>query len=148
MTSTPSKTPPVVTVLVVDDEPIVLQVARGLLERAGYRVLIASTGPQALRQLREERVSAVLLDLSMPGHHTPAILNAMRQAKPDVPIVMCTGQDIRFASDVFTGPERGPDGFLLKPFTGAELAAAIERALSRKRDQGQGSGRRTPTPTR
>jgi CheY-like chemotaxis protein len=136
---------PLGTVLVVDDEPIVLQVARGLLQRAGYRVLIASTGPQAMRQLREEDVRAVLLDLSMPGHHTPAILRAMRVAKPDVPVVMCTGQDIRFASDVFNGPERGPDGFLQKPFTGAELAAAIARALEHKRDS---SGRHAIRPTR
>jgi DNA-binding response OmpR family regulator len=134
-----------ITVLVVDDEHIVLQVARGLLQRAGFKVLIADTGPAALRQLREQEVSAVLLDLSMPGHHTPAILRAMRLAKPHVPIVMCTGQDIRFASDVFNGPERGPDGFLQKPFSGEELSTAIERALSRRR--GSGSGREK-TPTR
>jgi DNA-binding response OmpR family regulator len=135
---------PVRTVLVVDDEPIVLQVARGLLQRAGFRAVVANTGPIAMRLLREEPVSVVLLDLSMPGHSTPAILRSMRQAKPEVPVVMFTGQDLRFASDVFNGPERGPDGFLQKPFSGAELVAALERALSRQRG-GSSSKRQAPT---
>jgi DNA-binding response OmpR family regulator len=136
-------TVPTRTVLVVDDEAIVLQVARGLLQRAGFRVVVADTGPQAMRLLREEPVSAVLLDLSMPGHSTPAILRSMRQAKPEVPVVMFTGKDLRFASDVFNGTERGPDGFLQKPFTGDELVAVIERALSRRPNSGS-SRRSTP----
>ena len=75
-------------VLCVDDEVIGLQVRKMLLERSGYRVLTASDGPSGLEIFCSEPVEAVVLDYSMPGMHGGEVAVRMRQAKPQVPILL------------------------------------------------------------
>ena len=75
-------------VLCVDDEPIGLKVRRILLERAGYQVLTASNGPDGLAAFCADPVEAVVLDYSMPGMHGGEVAARMREAKPDVPILL------------------------------------------------------------
>jgi CheY-like chemotaxis protein len=75
-------------VLCVDDEQIGLEVRKILLERAGYRVLTASDGPAGLEVFSSEPVEAVVLDYSMPGMHGGEVAAKMRQAKPQVPILL------------------------------------------------------------
>ena len=75
-------------VLCVDDELVGLQVRKILLERAGYRVLTASDGPSGLEIFSSEPVEAVVLDYSMPGMHGGEVAVRMRQAKPQVPILL------------------------------------------------------------
>jgi CheY-like chemotaxis protein len=75
-------------VLCVDDEVVGLQVRKILLERAGYRVLTASDGPSGLDIFSSEPVEVVVLDYSMPGMHGGEVAVRMRQAKPQVPILL------------------------------------------------------------
>jgi CheY-like chemotaxis protein len=75
-------------VLCVDDELVGLQVRKILLERAGYRVLTAPDGPSGLAIFSAEPVEAVVLDYSMPGMHGGEVAIRMRQAKPQVPILL------------------------------------------------------------
>src|SRR5271168_3537880 len=75
-------------VLCVDDERIGLEVRKILLERSGYRVLTASDGPAGLEIFSAEPVEAVVLDYSMPGMHGGEVAARMRQAKPQVPILL------------------------------------------------------------
>src|ERR1700722_12255534 len=75
-------------VLCVDDELVGLQVRKILLERAGYRVLTALDGPAGLEIFGAEPVEAVVLDYSMPGIHGGEVASRMRQAKPQVPILL------------------------------------------------------------
>jgi len=75
-------------VLCVDDELVGLQVRKILLERAGYRVLTALDGPSGLEIFGAEPVEAVVLDYSMPGMHGGEVASRMRQAKPQVPILL------------------------------------------------------------
>jgi CheY-like chemotaxis protein len=75
-------------VLCVDDEVVGLQVRKILLERAGYRVLTAPDGPSGLKIFCSEPVEAVVLDYSMPGMHGGEVAIRMRQAKPQVPILL------------------------------------------------------------
>jgi CheY-like chemotaxis protein len=75
-------------VLCVDDEQVGLQVRKILLERAGYRVLTAPDGPSGLEVFSAEPVEAVVLDYSMPGMHGGEVAIRMRQAKPQVPILL------------------------------------------------------------
>ncbi len=75
-------------VLCVDDEVIGLKVRKILLERAGYRVLTALSGPEGIAMFEREPVEAVVLDYSMPGMHGAEVAAAMRQAKPKVPILL------------------------------------------------------------
>lgn len=76
------------TILCVDDEPVGLEVRRMLLERAGYRVHTALDGAAGLEIFAREPVDAVVLDFSMPGMNGGEVANAMRQAKPEIPILM------------------------------------------------------------
>jgi CheY-like chemotaxis protein len=75
-------------VLCVDDELIGLQVRKILLERAGYRVLIAQDGPDGLEVFENEPVDIVILDYSMPGMHGGEVATRMRKIKPQVPILL------------------------------------------------------------
>jgi CheY-like chemotaxis protein len=75
-------------ILCVDDEKVGLQVRKILLERAGYRVLIAGDGPTGLEIFAREPVDLVVLDYSMPGMNGDRVAAAMRCARPDVPILL------------------------------------------------------------
>ena len=75
-------------VLCVDDEVVGLQVRKILLERAGYRVMTAPDGPSGLEIFSSEPIEAVVLDYSMPGMHGGEVAVRMRQAKPEVPILL------------------------------------------------------------
>jgi CheY-like chemotaxis protein len=75
-------------VLCVDDELVGLQVRKILLERAGYRVLTAPSGPEGLAIFSAEPIEAVVLDYSMPGMHGGEVAARMRQAKPQIPILL------------------------------------------------------------
>ncbi len=75
-------------VLCVDDELMGLQIRKILLERAGYRVLTAQDGPSGLEIFAAQPIEAVILDYSMPGMHGGEVASRMRQAKPQVPILL------------------------------------------------------------
>lgn len=75
-------------VLCVDDEVVGLRVRKILLERAGYHVLTASDGFSGLELFSTQPIEAVVLDYSMPGMHGGEVARKMRQAKPDVPILL------------------------------------------------------------
>ena len=75
-------------VLCVDDERVGLRVRQILLERAGYRVLTAESGPAGLDLFSQEPVDAVILDYSMPGMHGGEVAQRMRDGKPSVPILL------------------------------------------------------------
>jgi CheY-like chemotaxis protein len=75
-------------VLCVDDEVVGLKIRKILLERAGYRVLTAPDGPLGLEIFSAEPVEVVVLDYSMPGMHGGEVAIRMRQAKPEIPILL------------------------------------------------------------
>ena len=83
-----TSTPAPKLVLCVDDEVVGLSVRKTLLEYAGYKVLTAANGPEGLLLLQREPVDAVVLDYFMPGMHGPEVALQMREAKPDVPILL------------------------------------------------------------
>jgi CheY-like chemotaxis protein len=75
-------------VLCVDDEMVGLKVRKMVLERAGYQVLTAPDGPAGLALFAENPIEVVILDYSMPGMHGGEVAKRMREAKPDVPILL------------------------------------------------------------
>ncbi|MDE3105354.1 MAG: response regulator [Acidobacteriota bacterium] len=77
-------------VLCVDDELVGLQVRRILLERAGYQVLTASSGPEGLTLFAANPVDVVVLDYAMPGMDGGVVAAEMRRRRPDVPILLLT----------------------------------------------------------
>jgi len=123
--STPTATR---TILVVDDEPRIVELARDYLEHAGFRVITASDGPTALDSARRDRPDLVVLDLGLPGLDG---LDVTRELRRDgsMPIVMVTARDDEV--DKLLGLELGADDYLTKPFSPRELVARIKAVLRR-----------------
>ena len=117
-------------VLVVDDEDSILQIARRLLESAGFTVKTASNGVDGLREFRESAsdIVCVVLDLVMPRMDGAAAYREMKTIKPSVPIVLSTGY-----ADSEVVDRVGEDALrslLKKPYDTAALLAAVDKAVS------------------
>ena len=76
------------SVLCIDDEVLGLEIRKVVFERAGYKVLTASEGQTAIRLFLENDVDAVVLDYAMPGMNGSQVARALREIKPDVPILL------------------------------------------------------------
>jgi PAS domain S-box-containing protein len=126
------------TVLVIDDEPSVRDVASAILEKAGFEVLVAASGAEGLERFRAsaDRIVAVLLDMTMPDFSGEEVFAELRKVRPDVPVILSSGyneQDAvrRFTADVPAGPEGGLAGFVQKPYLPADLLSKLRAALNR-----------------
>jgi DNA-binding response OmpR family regulator len=118
----------VATILVVDDEPRIVQVVRDYLEHGGFTVLVASDGASALRTARTGRPDLVVLDLGLPGLDGLDVARALRR-DGEVPIIMLTARTEE--SDKLVGLELGADDYLTKPFSPKELVARVRAVLRR-----------------
>jgi len=116
-------------VLVVDDEQAVRQLARRMLERAGFDVLLASDGREALDVFRAHRtrISLVLLDLTMPSMDGEMTLRALRELDTAVPVLLSSGFSESEMAVRLAGC--GLAGFVEKPYTRAELIRCVRAAL-------------------
>jgi len=116
------------TILVADDEAVVRRTAQGVLERHGYRVLLAENGREAVEALRGgPDVSLVLLDLTMPVLGGEEALRELRRVRPDVKIVLSSGYNESDAIQRFAGQRLS--GFIQKPYTAAQLADNVRTAM-------------------
>lgn len=118
----------VATILVVDDEPRIVQLVRDYLEHGGFTVLTASDGPSALRTARTGRPDLVVLDLSLPGLDGLDVARSLRR-EGVVPIIMLTARTEE--SDKLVGLELGADDYMTKPFSPKELVARVRAVLRR-----------------
>ena len=118
------------TLLLVEDEDAVRQLARTALERDGYRVLQAVSGEEALALIARERVrpDLVLTDVVMPGLDGRQLVARLREQLPGVPVLLMSG---------YAGPGRPVSGetdpnlaFLRKPFTPSALSDAVQQLLA------------------
>ena len=116
------------TILVVDDEPRIVQLVRDYLEHGGFTVLVASDGAAALRTARTGRPDLVVLDLGLPGLDGLDVTRALRR-DGEVPIIMLTARTEE--SDKLVGLELGADDYLTKPFSPKELVARVRAVLRR-----------------
>jgi len=112
-------------ILVVDDEPIVREAIREVLELEGVEVLVARDGEEALDILRSEAdwITGVLLDLSMPRLSGDEVLREIRSSRRDLPVVLMSGFDQAESSAGLRGVSA--NGFLKKPFDAESLIAAV-----------------------
>ena len=116
------------TILVVDDEPRIVQLVRDYLEHGGFTVLVASDGAAALRTVRTGRPDLVVLDLGLPGLDGLDVARSLRRDS-EVPIIMLTARTEE--SDKLVGLELGADDYLTKPFSPKELVARVRAVLRR-----------------
>ena len=119
------------TVLVVDDEEMILEVTQGLLERLGYQVLLATSGHEALERLAGARppVDVVLLDMIMPDMGGGEAFDRIRQNFPQARVILSSGYSISGqATEIM---DRGCDGFIQKPFGIDTLSAKLQEVLGK-----------------
>ncbi len=116
------------TVLVVDDEPRIVDLARDYLEHAGFAVLTAGDGRSGLTAARTRHPDLVVLDLALPGMDGLVVARALRRDS-EVPIVMLTARDDEL--DRILGLELGADDYVTKPFSPRELVARVRAVLRR-----------------
>jgi two-component system alkaline phosphatase synthesis response regulator PhoP len=125
--------PEVTSVLVVDDEPNIVRLARDYLTRAGFDVSSASDGPSALRLARSERPDLIVLDLGLPGVDGLDVARTLRRDS-SVPIIMLTARADE--ADRLVGLELGADDYVTKPFSPRELVARVRAVLRRAQSGG------------
>ncbi|MEU0737801.1 response regulator transcription factor, partial [Streptomyces lavendulocolor] len=115
-------------ILVVDDDPTVSEVVTNYLERAGFAVVGAADGPEALRLAAEHRPDLVVLDLMLPGTDGLEVCRTLRGRGP-VPVIMLTARGAE--EDRVLGLEVGADDNVTKPFSPRELVLRVESVLRR-----------------
>ncbi|MGQ9888751.1 MAG: response regulator transcription factor [Aggregatilineales bacterium] len=116
------------TILLVDDEQHIIDLAQMYLEQAGFRVTSATDGQRALRRILDEKPALVVLDLMLPGLDGWEVCRRVR-AESDVPIIMLTARSDDI--DRIVGLELGADDYLTKPFNPRELVARVRAILRR-----------------
>jgi len=116
------------TILIIDDEPTILELCQRMLEYSGYSVLTASSGLAGIQLLASEReVDLVILDRTMPDMDGPSTFSALRRLRAEVPVIISSGCHREEACLGF--PELGPNDYLQKPYRLQVLLEAIRHQL-------------------
>lgn len=120
------------TILLVDDEELLLAGLQEMLEIEGYAVITAPNGHQAMACLTEQAIDLVITDLVMPEMDGVDFVQQLRQTQPDLPVIVVSGSTHnimqRYGIDNIQVP--GADASLAKPFKGVDLMAQIRELLA------------------
>jgi two-component system alkaline phosphatase synthesis response regulator PhoP len=116
------------SILIVDDEPKIVTLARDYLERAGFNVAAASDGAAAVAAFHSSSPDLIVLDLGLPGRDGLDVTRLVRQ-ESSVPIIILTARGEE--SDKLVGLELGADDYIVKPFSPKELVARVRAVLRR-----------------
>jgi DNA-binding response OmpR family regulator len=116
-------------ILLVDDEPNILQLAKMYLEREGFRTHSVGDGKQALEAILAIKPNLMVLDVMLPGLDGIEVCRKLRAVENDLPIIMLTARDEDV--DKILGLEMGADDYMTKPFNPRELTARVKAILRR-----------------
>lgn len=121
------------SVLIVEDDPDIVELLQYTLEREGYPVMVAQNGEKGLAEARRRKPGLIVLDLMLPGLDGLEVCKALKaeEATKGIPIVMLTAKGEE--SDIVLGLEFGADDYVKKPFSPRELVARIRTVLRRGR---------------
>jgi DNA-binding response OmpR family regulator len=118
------------TVLVVDDEPTIVEIVGRYMERAGFETYTAADGYQALDVATEHRPDLVVLDVMLPGIDGIEVMERLQERPgPPIAVILLTARGEE--SDRLVGLRNGADDYVVKPFSPAELVARVEAVLRR-----------------
>ncbi|MFQ5608495.1 MAG: response regulator [Candidatus Zixiibacteriota bacterium] len=129
------------SILVVDDEPVVREVLSRSLTREGIRVVTAHDGAEALEKLQGTTVHAVITDFMMPKMDGMELLVQIKSKYPEIPVIMITGNSVRFSGK--QALEAGAEDYITKPFNNQDLRYSLRRALGRGGEGSVGKDRRS-----
>jgi len=111
------------TILVVDDSKMIRSIHKDMLEEAGYKVVTAENGYEALEFFHKEKFDLVLTDLNMPKMDGYVLTQELRKVNDDIPIIIATTESQ--AHDIDKGVEVGADIFMVKPLKEVELVEKV-----------------------
>jgi two-component system cell cycle sensor histidine kinase/response regulator CckA len=116
--------------LVADDEPALREIANLILKQAGYQVLQAVDGDEAVQAFRDHqaKIALVLLDMSMPKKNGYQVMQEILELKPDAKVIIASGYNDD--SKVKEAHNMGASGFIAKPFRAATLLSTVEAVLN------------------
>ena len=117
-------------VLVVDDEPNIVDILKFNLQKEGYEVLAAYDGPDGLRQAQTMEPDLILLDVMLPGMDGFHVCEELRKTDPLTPVIMLTAREEE--RDRVMGLELGADDYVVKPFSVRELMARVRTNIRRQ----------------
>jgi CheY-like chemotaxis protein len=117
------------TILLIDDEELVLNVTRKLLERFGYRILVAHHGREAIRiaQTYPGEIHLAILDLGMPIMGGAEAFRPLRQVRPQLKVIICSGYELDGAAQALI--DAGASAFIQKPYRTEVIGPLIRRVL-------------------
>jgi two-component system alkaline phosphatase synthesis response regulator PhoP len=121
------------TVLIVEDDPVMMRGLEDNFRMTGYDVLTARDGPQGLEATLKERPDLVILDIMLPGINGYEVCSGIRDKDLDMPIIMLTAKDRD--SDAVLGLDVGADDYVRKPFSIRELLARANAFMRRRRTE-------------
>ena len=124
------------TILLVDDEDIILDVGQAMLKELGYRVVISKSGSEAIEKITDfgNEIDLVIIDLVMPGMDGGKTFDRIREIHPQMPVLLSSGYAVnRQATEIL---QRGCNGFIQKPFNIAELSRKIRHIVEAAKDGG------------
>jgi len=125
-------------ILIVDDEPIVRESLRDWLQDAGYRVMTAESGEQALDMITKQDFCVLILDIRLPGRTGIAVLKEVRDKKPDMKAIIITAYP---TSDLTAEALRlGAMDCLVKPIVPDDLERLVRDAVRKYQSENQGGG--------
>ena len=117
------------SVLVVDDDPKILELVRAYLQRAGYAVITAVDGEDALHKIEAHRPNLVVLDVMLPHVDGLVLARHLRDERNNLPVLMMSARGT--VTDRITGLVEGADDYLPKPFSPDELVARVNALMRR-----------------
>ncbi|MFH1292922.1 MAG: response regulator [Pseudomonadota bacterium] len=120
------------TVLLIDDDEMVVDVGERLLKNSGYDVVSAKTGKEGIEVFREShgRIDMVILDMILPDMGGGDTYDRLKEINPGIKVLLASGYDIDYQGrDIM---ERGCDGFIQKPFNMSDLLEKIREILTSK----------------
>lgn len=122
------------TILVVDDEPNILEVTEEMLQTMGYQVLTAADGREAITHFEKngQEVDLTILDMIMPGFSGGETFDRIREIQPEARVLLSSGYSIK--GDAQKILDRGCDGFIQKPYNLEKLSAKLHQILGCKED--------------
>jgi two-component system, cell cycle sensor histidine kinase and response regulator CckA len=123
------KKKPAGTLLLIDDEPMVLEVNRAIIEGLGYNVLASNTGNHALdiAASHEGPIDLAILDIVLPDIEARELYGRLMEARPDLKVIVCSGYSVDGPAQEIL--DKGAKGFLQKPFTLKKLSDTLKRAV-------------------
>jgi two-component system cell cycle sensor histidine kinase/response regulator CckA len=124
------------SVLLVDDEPFIVDLGKQMLTRLGYRVVACTSSTEALELARKDphRFDLVITDLTMPDMTGQTLADRLGRLRADLPVIMCSGYSDQMTSK--EAPRASVASFVMKPFSIGALARTVRQVL----DQSSGLG--------